>query len=98
MSAKATAPKVPEHTMQAVVRTRYGSPAVLQRIEVEQPVPKDDEVLVRVHAASINASDWHALRGKPIRTWRGGLRTPKDQRLGSDLAGRVEAVGSTVAQ
>lgn len=98
MSAKTTAPNVPEHTMKVILRTRYGSPDVLQLQEVEKPVPQDGEVLVRVHAASINASDWHAMRGKPIRTWRGGLRKPKRQRLGGDLAGRVEAVGSNVTQ
>jgi NADPH:quinone reductase-like Zn-dependent oxidoreductase len=95
MSAKDT---VPTRTMKAIVRTRYGSPDVLQFTEVEKPVPQDDEVLVRVHAASVNASDWHAMRGKPIRTWRGGLRYPKRQRLGGDLAGRVETVGSNVTR
>jgi NADPH:quinone reductase-like Zn-dependent oxidoreductase len=84
--------------MKAVVHSRYGSPKVLQFIDVEQPVPQEGEVLVRVHAASVNASDWHAMRGKPIRTWSGGLRTPKSQHLGGDLAGRVEAVGPGVTQ
>jgi NADPH:quinone reductase-like Zn-dependent oxidoreductase len=98
MSAKVTVPNAPERTMKAVVRARYGSPDVLQFKEVEQPVPQDDEVLVRVHAASVNASDWHAMRGKPIRTLRGGLRKPKRQRLGGDLAGRVEAVGAAVTR
>ena len=98
MSAKTTVPDVPRRTMQAIVHTRYGSPAVLQFTAVEQPLPQDGEVLVKVHAASVNATDWHAMRGKPIRTWRGGLRKPKNRRLGSDLAGRVEAVGSNVTQ
>jgi NADPH:quinone reductase-like Zn-dependent oxidoreductase len=98
MSAKATVPNVPKRTMKAIVHTHYGSPAVLQLTEVEQPLPQDGEVLVKVHAASVNATDWHAMRGKPIRTWRGGLRKPKDRRLGVDLAGRVEAVGSNVTQ
>ena len=84
--------------MQAIVRTRYGSPDVLQLKEVEQPLPQDGEVLVRVHAASVNASDWHAMRGKPIRTWGSGMRKPKRQRLGGDLAGCVEAVGANVTQ
>jgi NADPH:quinone reductase-like Zn-dependent oxidoreductase len=84
--------------MKAIVRTRYGSPDVLQVKEVEKPVAQDNEVLVRVHAASVNASDWHAMRGKPIRSLRGGLRKPKRQRLGGDLAGRVEAVGGAVTQ
>jgi NADPH:quinone reductase-like Zn-dependent oxidoreductase len=98
MSAEATVPTVPKRTMKAIVRTRYGSPAVLQLTEVEQPLPQDGEVLVKVHAASVNATDWHAMRGKPIRTWSGGLRKPTDRRLGVDLAGQVEAVGSNVTQ
>jgi NADPH:quinone reductase-like Zn-dependent oxidoreductase len=86
--------------MKAIVRTRYGSPDVLQLIAVEKPVPNDNEVLVRVHAASVNALDWHLMRGKPFlaRTGGNGLRKPKDQRLGVDLAGRVETVGSKVTQ
>jgi NADPH:quinone reductase-like Zn-dependent oxidoreductase len=98
MSAKLTVPNVPKRTMQAIVHARYGSPAVLQLTEVEKPLPQDGEVLVKVHAASVNATDWHAMRGKPIRTWGGGLRKPKDRRLGGDLAGRVEAVGSNVTR
>jgi NADPH:quinone reductase-like Zn-dependent oxidoreductase len=86
--------------MKAIVHTRYGSPDVLQLIAVEKPVPNDNEVLVRVHAASVNALDWHLMRGKPFlaRTGGNGLRKPKDQRLGVDLAGRVETVGSKVTQ
>jgi NADPH:quinone reductase-like Zn-dependent oxidoreductase len=98
MSAKMTVSNAPERAMKAIVHTRYGSPDVLQLTEVEKPVPQDNEVLVRVHAASINASDWHAMRGKPIRTPRGGLRAPSYHRLGGDLAGRVEAVGGAVTQ
>ena len=86
--------------MKAVVYTRYGPPNVLQLKDVEKPTPKDDEVLVRVHAASLNAYDWHALRGKPIlvRLMGFGLLKPKKQILGSDFAGRVEAVGRSVKQ
>ncbi len=86
--------------MKAIVRTRYGSPDVLQLKEVETPVPKDDELLVQVHAASVNALDWHTMRGKPflVRTGGGGFRKPKDQRLGVDLAGRVAAVGGNVTR
>ncbi len=86
--------------MKAIVRTRYGSPDVLRLSEVEQPVPQDGEVLVKVHAASVNPLDWHTLRGKPflVRTGGGGWRRPKNQRLGVDLAGRVEAVGSNVTR
>jgi len=86
--------------MKAIVRTAYGSPDVLQLQEVEKPVPKDGEVLVRVHAASVNALDWHYMRGQqfPVRIGGNGLRKPKDRRLGVDLAGRVEAVGSNVTR
>jgi NADPH:quinone reductase-like Zn-dependent oxidoreductase len=86
--------------MKAIVRTRYGSPDVLQLQEVEKPVPKDDEVLVQVHAASVNTLDWHVMRGQPflVRTGGNGLSKPKDPRLGVDLAGRVEAVGANVTQ
>jgi NADPH:quinone reductase-like Zn-dependent oxidoreductase len=86
--------------MKAIRFTKYGSPDVLQLEEVEKPVPKDDQLLVRVHATSVNALDWHLMRGSPflVRTGGSGLRTPKDPRLGVDLAGRVEAVGSHVTQ
>jgi NADPH:quinone reductase-like Zn-dependent oxidoreductase len=87
--------------MKAIVYTRYGSPDVLQLKEVEKPVPKDDEVLVRVHAASVNALDRHALKSKPVlirSITNNGLLKPKDQRLGADIAGRVEAVGTNVTQ
>jgi len=86
--------------MQAIVYTHYGSPGVLQLTEVEKPVPKDSEVLVKVHAASGNAYDWHFMTGSPflIRISGSGLRRPKDHRLGVDLAGRVEAVGGAVTQ
>src|SRR5258708_34048956 len=81
--------------MKAIVRTGYGSRDVLQLQEVERPVTKAGEVLVRVHAASVNALDWHFMRGTPfpVRIGGSGLRKPKDPRLGVDLAGRVEAVG-----
>lgn len=87
--------------MKAILHARYGSPDVLALTEVEKPVPKDGEVLVKVHAASVNALDRHNLRSRPllIRILSGnGLRRPKDQRLGVDLAGRVEAVGSKVTR
>ena len=86
--------------MQSIVYPRYGSPDMLQLTEVEKPVPNDGEVLVRVQAASVNAVDWHLMRGKPLLARMGGrgLRRPKDQRLGVDLAGRVEAIGSNVTQ
>lgn len=83
--------------MKAIVFTRYGSPDVLESREVEKPTPKDDEVLIRVRAASINDWDWEALHGRPfVNRLIFGLRTPKKQILGSDIAGRVEAVGRNV--
>jgi NADPH:quinone reductase-like Zn-dependent oxidoreductase len=85
--------------MKAIVFTRYGSPDVLELKEVEKPTPKDDEVLVRVHAASLNDWDWGALQGIPfINRLLFGLLKPKKQILGSDIAGRIEAVGKNVKQ
>src|SRR5438874_5722136 len=87
-------------TMKAIVNTKYGSPDVLQLKEVERPTPKDNEVLVKVHAASVNAGDWHLLRAKPflMRLMGYGLLKPKNTILGSDIAGRVEVVGRNVTQ
>ena len=84
--------------MKAIVRHRYGSPDVLKLEEVDKPSPLDDEVLVRVNAVSLNSSDWEFLTGAPlyIRMW--GLFKPKQEILGSDIAGRVEAVGKNVKQ
>lgn len=82
--------------MKAVVYTRYGSPDVLEVTDVDVPVPKDNEVLVRVHAVSVNASDWETLRGKPLYARIGGPFRPRHHVLGSDIAGRVERVGSAV--
>ncbi|MCD4684989.1 MAG: NAD(P)-dependent alcohol dehydrogenase, partial [Anaerolineae bacterium] len=85
--------------MQAIVFTTYGSPDVLQFTEVEKPTPKDNEVLVKVHAAAANPLDWHLMRGAPFLVrLGGGLRKPKNPKLGADIAGRVEAVGSGVTQ
>jgi len=85
--------------MQAITYTQYGSPAVLKLQEVEQPTPKDDEVLVKIHAASVNALDWHLLTADIFLVRFGeGLFKPKRSRLGADLAGRVAAVGSGVTQ
>ena len=85
--------------MKAIVYTEYGSPDVLQFKEVVKPTPKDNEVLIRVHAASLNAADWHYMRADPflIRP-TSGLLKPKNTFLGADVAGRVEAVGRTVTQ
>lgn len=82
--------------MKAIVYTEYGSPDVLQLKEVEKPVPKDDEVLIKIHATSLNASDWEFLRGKPLYARMYGLLKPKYRIIGSDIAGRVEAVGGNV--
>jgi NADPH:quinone reductase-like Zn-dependent oxidoreductase len=83
--------------MKAVVFTRYGSPDVLELREVERPTPGDDEVLIRVHAASLNDWDWGALHGTPfVNRLLFGLLRPKKQILGSDVAGRIEAVGRNV--
>jgi len=85
--------------MQAIEYTKYGSPDVLELNEVEKPTPKDNEVLIKIYAASVNPLDWHYLRGAPLMIRIGaGLRKPKDTRLGVDLAGQVEAVGSSVTQ
>jgi NADPH:quinone reductase-like Zn-dependent oxidoreductase len=81
--------------MKAIVFTQYGSPDVLEFTDVEKPAPKDHQLLIKVHAASVNALDRHGLH-RSI-TGNGFLR-PKDPRLGADLAGRVEAVGSAVTQ
>jgi NADPH:quinone reductase-like Zn-dependent oxidoreductase len=80
--------------MKAIVFTKYGSPDVLELKEVEKPTPKADEVLIRVHAASLNDWDWGALQGADfVNRLIFGLLKPKKQILGSDIAGRVEAVG-----
>jgi NADPH:quinone reductase-like Zn-dependent oxidoreductase len=79
-----------------IIYTEYGGPDRLYLAEVEKPSPKDDEVLIRVHAASINDWDWGLLQGDFINRLMYGLRKPKKQILGSDIAGRVEAVGKSV--
>jgi NADPH:quinone reductase-like Zn-dependent oxidoreductase len=85
--------------MKAIVQHKYGSPDVLELKEIDKPVVEDDDVLVRVQAASANAGDWHLLRGTPfLMRLTAGLRKPKNNTLGADIAGRVEAVGSNVKQ
>jgi len=86
--------------MKAIVYHNYGSPDVLQCEEIEKPTPGDKEILIKVRAASLNALDWHLMRGKPwfIRLMFGGLRKPKITRPGRDVAGQVEAVGRNVTQ
>jgi NADPH:quinone reductase-like Zn-dependent oxidoreductase len=86
--------------VKAIVCARYGSPDVLQLREVARPAPKDDEVLIRAHAASINSRDWRLMRANPffIRLVPGGFLQPKNGILGADVAGRVEVIGSNVKQ
>ena len=85
--------------MKAILFTEYGSPDVLQFKDVEKPVPGDNEVLIKVYAASANPLDWHSMRGAPfLARVEFGLQRPRDPRLGADVAGRVEAVGKNVTQ
>jgi NADPH:quinone reductase-like Zn-dependent oxidoreductase len=86
--------------VKAVVYQKYGSPDVLQLEEVEKPALADDEVRVKIYAVSINAADWRRMKGEPTlaRLLLGGFRKPKYPILGSDIAGRVEAVGRSVTQ
>jgi NADPH:quinone reductase-like Zn-dependent oxidoreductase len=86
--------------MKAIVCPKYGSPEVLQLKEVEKPTPKDDEVLVRIHAASVNMYDWHLLTADifMVRLMGGGLLRPKHPIPGADIAGRIEAAGRNVRQ
>jgi NADPH:quinone reductase-like Zn-dependent oxidoreductase len=85
--------------MKAIVYEKYGPPEVLQLEEVEKPSPKEDEVLVKIHAASVNSADTTMSRGEPfmVRLWSGLLK-PKNTILGADIAGRVEAIGRNVKQ
>ncbi len=86
--------------MRAIVYTKYGTPDVLEFKEMEEPTPLDDEVLVEIHAASVNAYDWHFLTADVflIRLMGGGLLRPQKQTLGADIAGKVAAVGKNVTR
>ncbi len=86
--------------MKAVIHTRYGTPDVLELAEIEKPTPKPGEALVKIHAASLNAYDWHMLTADIflVRLMGGGLNKPKNPGLGADIAGVVEAVGEGVQQ
>lgn len=89
----------PTNPMRAIVYCDYGLKN-LKLENIEKPVPNDSQILVRVHAASINPYDWHFVEGTPkiMRAMGVGLRKPKDTRLGVDFAGTVEAVGKNVTQ
>ena len=81
--------------MKAIVREEYGSPDVIELVEIDKPVPRDDEVVVKVHAAPVNTADY--LMGRPrITRVASGLRRPRNGRMGLDVAGRVEAIGRDV--
>src|SRR5512143_147085 len=85
--------------MRAITYTEYGSANVLKLTEAAIPIPKDDEVLIRIRAASVNPLDWHYMRGTPyLVRIQAGLRRPKATRLGVDMAGQVETVGKNVTQ
>ena len=84
--------------MKAVVYRSYGPPTVLKLEEIPKPTPTDNEILIKIDAVSINGSDRENLIGKPLYTRFGGLRRPKQQILGSDIAGRVEFVGKNISE
>jgi NADPH:quinone reductase-like Zn-dependent oxidoreductase len=85
--------------MKAIIYTKYGPPEILQLKEIEKPVPKDNEVLVKVIAASVNPADWHMIRGEPkFARLTFGLTKPKNIIPGIDLAGQVESVGRDVKE
>lgn len=103
-TSNALAPITGEHsrndTMKAIVQTEYGATDKLSLAEVDRPSVPDHGVLVRVHAAAVNAGDWHLMRGDPffVRLMFGGVLKPTIKILGFDVAGRVEAVGQAVTQ
>ena len=83
--------------MKAILHTEYGPPVLLQFEDVEKPTPKDDEVLIKLHAASLNAYDWHLLTADIFLVrFASGLFKPKSTLIGADIAGRVEAVGNNI--
>jgi len=84
--------------MKAIAYTEKGPPAVFQLIEMEKPAPREDEVLVKVLASSVNSWDWELLRRRPSMAGLGKRSDPRYVILGADIAGRVEAVGSNVTQ
>jgi NADPH:quinone reductase-like Zn-dependent oxidoreductase len=85
-------------TMKAIVADRYGPPDVLELREVDLPVPDDNQVLIRVHASSVNPADWYGVLGPFFVRPSSGLRKPKNPSVGTDVAGRVEVVGKDVTE
>jgi len=87
------------NTMSAVIHRCYGSPEVLELVQVEKPNPKDDQILVKIVAASVNPLDWHFMRGEPyIMRLMSGIGSPNDIHMGVDFAGTVESVGKNVTR
>jgi NADPH:quinone reductase-like Zn-dependent oxidoreductase len=84
--------------MKAIVQVRYGSADVLRLKDIDKPVPRNDEVLIRVHAAAVNIGDWHLQRGPYAMRLGSGVRKPRRQIPGLDVAGEVEAAGENVKQ
>src|ERR1700747_3893262 len=89
----------PSNPMKAIVRCDYGL-ANLKLEDIEKPVPADDQILVKVHAVSVNPYDWHFVEGTPyfMRAIGVGLRKPKNIQIGVDFSGTVEAIGKNVAE
>jgi NADPH:quinone reductase-like Zn-dependent oxidoreductase len=99
VSSEARSRNLLEIYVKAAVHRRYGSPEVVKCEEIAKPAAGDNQVLIKVRAASVNPLDWHGMRGQPyIMRMTGGLRAPKSIRLGCDVAGEVEAVGRNVTQ
>src|SRR5436190_16335414 len=90
--------RAPANPMKAIVYCEYGSPDVLKFEDVEKPIPNDNQVLIKVRAASLNALDVYMIRDAWLNRLIFGLRKPKDTRLGRDVAGQVEAVGKNVTE
>lgn len=97
---RAYTPGTMRRTMKAITQYRYGSPDVLNYEDIPKPVPTDENVLVKIHAASVNAADWHLMRADPalVRLMGGGFFKPKDRVVGLDAAGVVESVGAAVTR
>jgi NADPH:quinone reductase-like Zn-dependent oxidoreductase len=95
----AAGPAAGSESMKGLVARCYGAPDVLSVEQVAKPTPGDDQLLVKVHAASLNPVDWHTMRGSPyLMRMSSGLGAPKDPRVGVDFAGTVEAVGKNVTR